>query len=244
MSDGGTLKVGDLLEVELPNGSRRYVQYIGDSEDAELVRVIRGAFASPPADVSAVAGGETDFICMLALRRLVDDGVVGTVAHAQRPADHVTHPLMRMAHPPRQDGVRLWSLYDGLRTFPREHQTDEEMSRLPIRQVVGWPLFVHQLEHGWRPTMEPVVTPPEEGAGEVGEVTVFFVAAPENDDRLVSELRAYGCTEIEAVPSDRMVTAKLHSGTSDFSLFQIDEQMEDLARRCGVEYDGNEVRVE
>lgn len=248
MGDSRALKVGDLLEVGLPNESRRYLQYIGDSEDAELVRVIRGVFANAPPDFAAMAGGETDFICMLPLRGLVEDGALEVVAHARRPAEHATHPLMRTPYPPNSDGSRSWALYDGQRVYDRGGQTDEEMSRLPIREVVGFEVLRKWLVNGWDPTRDPVETWGYAAgeSGPPGDIKVFFVASSQAVVECVTDqLRRMDFVGVQTHDDNGTwtVTGVMTGGTSDYELFEVDEEMERLADRCGAEYDGNDVRV-
>ena len=144
--------VGDIVEIETPNGLG-YAQYVLKHSEppqyGELIRVLPGLFASRPDSFADLAREEARFTTFFPLGAACARGIVQIVAAEEVPEHARTLPLMRAAGARLPDGtVNGWWLWDGEREW-RVGELTAEQWKLPLRAVWNDTLLIERIARGW-----------------------------------------------------------------------------------------------
>jgi len=148
-----SLKVGDVLELDVPGGYS-YVQYVGKHlEYGDVIRVLPGCFKERPHDLRSLAK-HSGFLAFYSARAAVSHGFVRTVGSFPLP-DGLGIPKHLRRPGAREKGgiVRTWIVEKNGEERVRQELTDSE-KQLPIAAIWDHELLVLRIAQGWCPEQD------------------------------------------------------------------------------------------
>jgi hypothetical protein len=161
-------KLGDIVEIPLPDKRVAYVQYVGHHREpprfGAMIRVLPGVFDKRPGDFEELAGLQETFVTFFPLgaacrRRYVT--IVGTVPP---PARFDTWPLFKNYNENFQTGERTWYVWDGHKSR-RVDKLTHEYYDLPMEEIINLTCLENRIVRGWSPRDEVRERDKEEGQG-------------------------------------------------------------------------------
>lgn len=147
-------RLGDVVEINTPDGFA-YAQYVNkDKTYGALIRVLPGVYEHRPDDLNAIAAQEERFFVFFPLAAALREGAVRAVGSAIIPESARQMPTMRM--PGLRDASgrpeSWWLWQDGEeRRLPR---LGPDERRLSIAAVVNDTLLIDRIISGWTPADE------------------------------------------------------------------------------------------
>jgi hypothetical protein len=250
------VRIGDVLEVPTPRGLA-YVQYTHYQKPlGTLIRVLPGFYQSRPADFVELAKAKELYFVFCPIEALVKQELLQVASNECVPDSVVRFPSMRrrgFVRPlAKGGGVSSWTIVEG----ENEHRVEKltaAQARLSIASSWNLGMLVERLTEGWLPEMDLGVPladphlqqiPPEVGIQQARHFLYFHTEA--NARQVQQRLSASGFRiEVRraAQGADWLVLVS-SSWTTEESLSQTRNELENLAVQFGGEYDGWELEVD
>jgi hypothetical protein len=152
--------LGDIAEIPLKQGFA-YIQYVYNYKKppnwGALVRVFPGIYSSRLHDFKKLNQMEERFVAFFPIRTAVHRNLMSVVAHEMIPPKFATLPLFKGAgaRDTKTGNVRIWWLWDGDKSW-RVGKLTRAQKRLPIHEIINFPLLVERIETNWSPEDEVV----------------------------------------------------------------------------------------
>jgi hypothetical protein len=141
------IKLGDIVEIETPEGFA-YAQYINkNAMYGELIRVLPGIYAKRPDDLAALTMKRERFVTFFPVGPAVTRGHVAIAGAGIIPEHAIPFPLFKAGKPGN------WWLWDGEREW-RVGDLPPDQVRLPSREIWNVAMLVSRIVEGWAPEDE------------------------------------------------------------------------------------------
>lgn len=151
-------RIGDIIEVALPNKKRAYIQYVNYHRDppvyGPLIRVLPGLFDDRPNDMAVLARQPEKYVAFFPVGAAVARGYLEIVGTAPVPA-HLSNkwPLFKAFNESVTTGIRTWWLWDGKKS-ERITKLSPEHADLPMKEVINLAVLEDRLMSNWTPRDE------------------------------------------------------------------------------------------
>lgn len=150
---GGSVKIGDILEVQTPRGLS-YVQYVGKhAEYGDVVRVLPGWHEHRITDFAALTA-RAGYLAFYSARAAVKAGLAKTVGWRPLPGGVEVPRILRRAGARGRTGeILTWIVENGGQETMRR-QLSEAEKKLPIAAVWDHELLILRMSQEWLPEHE------------------------------------------------------------------------------------------
>ena len=231
-------KIGDIIQVALPDGYR-YLQYLGkDSARLDILRVLVDTWKSPVADAALLASSPTAFHILSLNRVLSDDSRFRKIGGS---SVHCPLPDFRR----RFAGGWIIVGPSGERFVP--NPIDDATAALSIEEGVPADFIVERLATDWRPDMDrgaiPAHTRHREATGKGERETTFFLSLSSSDAKreAANRLRrmGYGVSD-ESDQRSLAASRRWMPGDTLDTMDAAEIEMCVLLRDLGIEISGRE----
>lgn len=257
-------RIGDVIEIATSMGLA-YVQYSHENaEYGSLIRVLPGFFAPRPDDVCAVGQLPETFFTFYPVNAAARRKMISIVGHCQVPASAREFPLMR--HASGRDPVTqeiTWWLWDRKGNYAsRVEKLTDEQKHLSVAQISNHAALVEMITSGWTPLRQfegyaagaaarrekaaqetpAAVKEPQPSATPTLRHFLYF-RDRKKAERVADRLRLTG-GQVEARPSaDGKQWLVLVTRPASDDVEQAHDELEQIAKSLGGEYDGWEAQV-
>ena len=147
---GKRLKPGDVLEIEMPDGSKAFLLYAGKHRDSgDAVMVAADTFPGRPEDFSRIF--DDAYLAFYPATAAVARGFASVVGRAEPPP----FPPKRLRRAGARSGTRVdtWIIESDEGSVVKEKLTDEER-RIPIEAIWNHEFLLDRVAGKWRPEHE------------------------------------------------------------------------------------------
>ena len=146
----GRIKIGDIIELSIPEGVA-YAQYINKHKSyGALLRVFSKLHKTRPDSLNTILDGEIQFICFFPLQAAVKRQVVTVAGNAEVPINASVMPVFRNGvMDPKTQKVAVWWFWDGEKEW-KVGTLKEEQKKMPILGCWNDTLLIERLLSGWR----------------------------------------------------------------------------------------------
>jgi hypothetical protein len=151
------LKVGDVLEVETPQGLA-YIQYVGlHSRYGDLIRVLPGLYEKRPAEFAPLVS-QAGYMTFYPARASVRQRFNEIVGFSPLPPEGAMPKVVRRERPNpcNLDETIGWTLVDsdGRETKRKRSELTEAEKKLPIVAIWDHQVLIDRICSGWTPEQE------------------------------------------------------------------------------------------
>jgi len=180
-------KIGDVIEIETPEGLA-YFQYTHEhSKMGSLIRVLPGIYTERPLEFHHLVTQPDRFVTFFPLGAAVHRDIVRIVANEVIPSQARKFPLFRAAGARDRDGrVLNWWLCDGKREW-FIGDLEPEHHKLPIEGIWNDTLLIERIVQGWKPEDDLGIP-----ANEASPMDEKPVAVTSPDSAALEQLRLAG----------------------------------------------------
>lgn len=141
-------KIGDILEIPLPNNGFGYAQYTHKHATyGALLRVFN--VTQKTSNFESLFSSGIQFSTFFPLGSALNQNILSVVSNLPIPADFQQFPVFRAGAHNKQGFVEVWWLWDGEKEWRVGTLSNEEM-KFPIRGIINDTLLIERICEGWR----------------------------------------------------------------------------------------------
>lgn len=141
-------KIGDIVEIPLPNGEFGYAQYTHKHKTyGALLRVLK--FRRRVEDISELSTASHQFTTFFPLGAAVKQEIVTLLGNLPVRDEFEEFPVFRAAVPDKSGVIDVWWLWDG-ENEERVGKLSPKQMKYPLRGVINDTLLIERICSGWQ----------------------------------------------------------------------------------------------
>ncbi len=141
-------KIGDIVEIPLPDGGTGYAQYTHKHKRyGALLRVLK--VRDKVVDIKELANAHLQFTTFFPLSAALSREIVRIVGNLPVKDELIKFPVFRAGVPNQSGVVETWWLWDG-ESEERIGKLSLEQMEFPIRGVINDTLLIERICSGWQ----------------------------------------------------------------------------------------------